>query len=62
MITYTIVGSLFIPFLAATLLYMNNRVAWDSPVKKNGWAANLVLILVLVFFATVGIRDIVNAF
>jgi len=62
LITYTVVGSLFIPFLAATLLYMNNRVAWDSPVKKNGWAANLILILVLVFFATVGIRDILNAF
>ena len=26
MVTYTIVGSLFVPFLAATLLYLNNRV------------------------------------
>ena len=41
---------------------MNNRVTWNSPVKKNGWAANVVLVLVLVFFATVGIRDILNAF
>lgn len=60
--TYTIVGSLFIPFLAATLLYMNNRVQWSSPVKKNGLAANIVMVLVLAFFATVGIRDIVAAF
>ena len=60
--TYTIVGSLFIPFLAATLLYMNNRVGWASPVRKNGWAANIVMVLVLAFFATVGIRDILGMF
>lgn len=60
--TYTIVGSLFIPFLAATLLYMNNRVGWASPIGKNGWGANIVMVLVLAFFATVGIRDIVGMF
>jgi Mn2+/Fe2+ NRAMP family transporter len=62
LITYTVVGSLFIPFLAATLLYMNNRVAWASPVKRNGWGSNVVLVLILVFFATIGIRDILSAF
>ena len=62
LITYTVVGSLFIPFLAATLLYMNNRVRWTSPVRRNGWGANLVLVLVLAFFAIVGVRDILNAF
>ena len=34
-VIYTIVGSLFIPFLAATLLYLNNRVKWDAPVPHN---------------------------
>ena len=29
-VTYTIVGSLFVPFLAATLLYLNNRVKWSE--------------------------------
>ena len=29
-VTYTIVGSLFMPFLAATLLYLNNRVRWSD--------------------------------
>ena len=29
-VTYTIVGSLFVPFLAGTLLYLNNRVAWTG--------------------------------
>ena len=34
-VTYTIVGSLFVPFLAATLLYLNNRVQWTAPVPHN---------------------------
>ena len=34
-IIYTIVSSLFVPFVAATLLYLNNRVAWTEPVPKN---------------------------
>ena len=29
-VAYTIVGSLFVPFLAATLLYLNNRVKWTQ--------------------------------
>ena len=61
LITYTIVGSLFIPFLAATLLYLNNRVGWDSAVRRNGWGANFVLILILAFFVVVGVRDILSA-
>ena len=34
-IIYTIVSSLFVPFVAATLLYLNNRVDWTSPVPKQ---------------------------
>ncbi len=62
LVTYTIVGSFFIPFLAATLLYLNNRVKWDSPLKRNGWGANVVMVLVLVFFLVIGMRDVVGAF
>ncbi len=62
LVTYTIVGSFFIPFLAATLLYLNNRIKWDSPLKRNGWGANVVMVLVLVFFLVIGMRDVVGAF
>ena len=57
-----IVSSLFIPFLAATLLYLNNRVKWDSPLKRNGWGANITLVLVLVFFVVVALRDTIAQF
>jgi Mn2+/Fe2+ NRAMP family transporter len=61
-ISYTVVGSLFVPFLAATLLYMNNRIPWESGVSRNGWGSNIVLCLVLAFFLAVGVQDIRNAF
>ncbi|MGQ0735260.1 MAG: Nramp family divalent metal transporter [Acidobacteriota bacterium] len=57
--TFTIVGSLFIPFLAATLLYMNNvliEAAGDVP--RNSRFTNAVLVLALVVFAAVGASEI----
>ena len=60
-VTYTIVGSLFIPFLAATLLYLNNRVKWTSDVPHNHWTTNLLLIAILVLFAIVGTQEVMNA-
>lgn len=56
--TFTIVGSLFIPFLAATLLYLNNVVLpAESGVPRNSWVANLALILALLIFAAVGAAE-----
>ena len=52
-VTYTIVGSLFIPFLAATLLYLNNRVKWTSDVPRNSTMTNVVLVAVLGLFVAV---------
>jgi uncharacterized membrane protein YkvI len=56
--TFTIVGSLFIPFLAATLLYLNNvRIPPDSGVPKNSALTNAVLAFALVVFAIVGASE-----
>ncbi len=59
-IIYTIVSSLFVPFVAATLLYLNNRVAWTEPVPKNSWITNLLLVAILVLFAIVGAQEVMN--
>ncbi len=53
-VAYTIVGSLFVPFLAGTLLYLNNRVKWSSPVPHNNLATNVLLLVILALFAIVG--------
>lgn len=60
-VTFTIVGSLFIPFLAATLLYMNNRVKWTPAVPRNHWTTNVLLMVILALFAVVGAQEIMNA-
>jgi hypothetical protein len=56
--TFTIVGSLFIPFLAATLLYLNNYwIPGDSAVPRNSALTNSVLVFALVLFAAVGASE-----
>jgi Mn2+/Fe2+ NRAMP family transporter len=61
-VAYTIVGSLFVPFLAATLLYLNNRVAWaDTAVPRNSMLTNLLLIAILALFVAVGAQEAMPA-
>jgi Mn2+/Fe2+ NRAMP family transporter len=61
-VTYTILGSLFVPFVAATLLYLNNKVNWNTTVKRNSLATNGLLVLILLMFAAVGYSEIRSAF
>ena len=61
-VIYTIVGSLFVPFLAATLLYLNNRVTWPSGVPHNNLATNGLLIVILLLFAIVGGDEAMKAY
>jgi Mn2+/Fe2+ NRAMP family transporter len=60
-VIYTIVGSLFVPFLAATLLYLNNKVPWAAAVPKNHWTTNVALIAILALFAIVGAQEVIGA-
>jgi Mn2+/Fe2+ NRAMP family transporter len=60
-VLYTIVGSLFVPFLAATLLYLNNRVKWTEAVPHNAWYTNLLLVGILLLFAIVGSQEVIGA-
>jgi Mn2+/Fe2+ NRAMP family transporter len=56
--TFTIVGSLFIPFLAGTLLYLNNvKIPAESAVPRNSAITNAALLLALVVFAAVGAAE-----
>ena len=59
--TYTIIGSLFVPFLAATLLYLNNRVRLGLGRAAQPLVTNLLLVAILVLFAAVGAQEVMNA-
>jgi Mn2+/Fe2+ NRAMP family transporter len=57
-VIYTIVGSFFVPFLAATLLYMNNRIQWAPGIPRNHWTTNAVLVVILALFVAVGLQEV----
>lgn len=59
-LVYAVLGAFFMPLLALTLLLMNNRSAWVGP-HRSGWLINAILLVTLVFFGYVGVREIVAA-
>ncbi|MFT7121870.1 MAG: Mn2+/Fe2+ NRAMP family transporter [Neolewinella sp.] len=48
-LAYALSGAFFMPFLAALVLYMNNRTGWVGKFR-NGWKTNAVLLLCLLLF------------
>ncbi|MGH2568153.1 MAG: Nramp family divalent metal transporter, partial [Bacteroidota bacterium] len=60
-VVYSVVGAFFMPFLAGTLLYMNNKPAWVGELK-NRWVVNALLLLSLVLFGYLAVTEIVDAF
>ncbi|MFC1508571.1 Nramp family divalent metal transporter [Candidatus Omnitrophota bacterium] len=51
---YAVLGSLFMPLLALTLLIMNNRRDWVGDDFRNGVTANIVLAGTVALFGYVG--------
>ena len=49
-VLYSVMSALFMPFLAATLLYMNSRRDWVGEKLRNGWATVVTLVLSLLLF------------
>ena len=51
------------PFLAATLLYLNNRVTWtDAGAAQLLDRPTLLLVAILALFVVVGAQEVINAF
>lgn len=55
---YALLGAFFMPFLAFTLLILNNKKKLLPETFRNGWLANLFLIINLLFFSYAGWRQI----
>lgn len=51
-ILYSVTGALFMPFLALTLLYLNNRVI--KPALRYGAISNTAIVLALIVFTFIG--------
>ncbi|HRE83622.1 MAG TPA: Nramp family divalent metal transporter [Opitutaceae bacterium] len=55
--TFSIVGAFFMPFLAGTLLYLNNQRKWMGSLA-NRWPGNLGLTICLLAFGVACIREL----
>jgi len=60
-VLYAVMGALFMPFLAGTLLYMNTRSAWVGERLRNRWWTNLLLLICLALFAYLGYLRVVDS-
>lgn len=54
---YATLGAAFLPLLAVTLLFMNNRRAWVGDLR-NGWSVNVLLVATVIVFTYLGVRGI----
>jgi Mn2+/Fe2+ NRAMP family transporter len=59
-LSYAILGSLFMPLLALTLLLLNNRSEWVGERFRNRWLTNAILVATVLFFTYVAIRTTVQ--
>jgi len=59
-LAYAVLGALFMPLLALTLLILNNRQALVGPGLRNNILVNLLLVATLAFFAYLGVKEILN--
>lgn len=58
-ILYAVAGAFFMPFLAMTLLYLNNRFRWLKQFK-NSIVTNIILALSLLIFAYLMLNELMN--
>ena len=57
---YGTLGALFMPFLAVTLLFLNNKK--DVPRQfRNGWVRNTLLGLTAAVFVAIGVNELIKA-
>jgi Mn2+/Fe2+ NRAMP family transporter len=57
-LAFGLTGAMLLPLLALTLLMMNNRRGWVGADFRSGVVINAVLVVALVFFVYVGVREI----
>lgn len=58
---YSVIGALFMPFLAGTLLYMNSRSDWVGKEFRNSWLTRVLLVVALILFGYLCLDELRDA-
>ena len=53
-LAYAVMGALFMPLLALTLLILNTQSRFVGERFRSGWLINAILVVTLVLFAYMG--------
>jgi hypothetical protein len=61
-LSFGVIAAFFLPLMALTLLIMNNRARWVGGDFVSHWGHNVVLGLGFVFFAYVGMSELLEQF
>lgn len=57
---YSVFGALVMPMIALALLLLNGRAAWVGKSLRNRWWTSLLLLIILGFFAWVGLPELLE--
>jgi hypothetical protein len=57
-LAYAVLGALFMPFLALTLLLLNTRADLVGARFTSGFLINTVLVAIVLFFAAMGVLQL----
>jgi Mn2+/Fe2+ NRAMP family transporter len=60
-VVYSVMGALFMPFLAATLLYLNSRRDLVGAGLSTGWIGTTLLLLCLALFGYLAVDELIGA-
>lgn len=60
-ILFTVIGAFFMPFLAAVLLYLNNRRDWIGALRNDA-RRNVALVIALALFGWIALTELVDVF
>ncbi len=58
---FTVIGAFFMPFMAALLLYLDNRRDWIGPLRNDA-TRNVALVVALALFGWIAITELVDVF
>ena len=59
-LAYAVMGAMFMPLLAVTLLILNNRESWVGRSFRSRWWINAVLVITLLLFAYTGVLQLLG--
>jgi Mn2+/Fe2+ NRAMP family transporter len=57
-LAYAVMGALFMPLLAVTLLILNTQARWVGKEFRNPWWVNVVLAITVLLFAWMGVLQL----